>query len=105
MGADPETKILAAAKLQPIRESDVTFALDFSIRDDVNSNSRLDQANAFATGGQRVFTIRPTVDYVLSNRVNLQFYFDQRRVTPYISISAPLVNTRAGIQVRISLAQ
>jgi cell surface protein SprA len=86
-------------------DSDITFALDFSIRDDLNSNSRLDQTNAFATGGQKVITIRPTIDYVLSNRVNLQFYFDQRRVTPYISNSAPQVNTRAGIQVRISLAQ
>jgi len=85
--------------------SDVTFAVDFSIRDDINSNSRLDQANSFATGGQKVITIRPTIDYVLSNRVNLQFYFDQRRVTPYISSSAPLINTRAGVQVRISLAQ
>ena len=85
--------------------SDVTFAVDFSIRDDVNSNSRLDQANSFATGGQKLITIRPTVDYVLSNRVNLQFYFDQRRVTPYISNSAPSINTRIGVQVRISLAQ
>ena len=86
-------------------ESDMTFALDFSVRDDVNSNSRLDQSNAFATGGQKVITLRPTIDYVLSNRVSLQLYFDQRRVTPYISNAAPQVNTRAGVQVRISLAQ
>jgi cell surface protein SprA len=45
-------------------QNDITFALDFSIRDDINSNSRLDQANAFATGGQKVITIRPTVDVV-----------------------------------------
>ena len=86
-------------------ESDITFAIDFSIRDDVNSNSRLDQSNAFATGGQKVITIRPTIDYVLSNRVSLQFFFDQRRVNPYISNAAPQVNTRAGVNVRISLAQ
>jgi cell surface protein SprA len=86
-------------------ENDLTFTLDFSIRDDVNSNSRLDQSNAFATGGQKVITIRPTIDYVLSNRVNIQLYFDQRRVNPYVSSSAPVVNTRAGMQVRISLAQ
>ncbi len=85
-------------------DNDITFTLDFSIRDDINSNSRLDQANSFATGGQKVITIRPTIDYVLSNRVNLQLYFDQRRVNPYISSSAPLVNTKAGIQIRISLA-
>jgi cell surface protein SprA len=86
-------------------DNDITFTLDFSIRDDINSNSRLDQSNAFATGGQKVITIKPTIDYVLSNRINLQFYFDQRRVNPYISSSAPLVNTRAGVQIRISLSQ
>lgn len=86
-------------------ETDMTFAMDFSLRDDITANSRLDQTNAFATGGQKVISLRPTVDVVLSNRVNMQFYFDQRRVTPYISNAAPSVNTRAGVQVRISLAQ
>ena len=85
--------------------NDITFAFDFSIRDDINSNSRLDQSNAFATGGQQVISIRPTIDYVLSNRVNLQLYFDQRRMNPYVSNAAPSVNTRGGVQVRISLAQ
>ena len=98
---------LKLSKKEPAKkvENDVTFTIDLGIRDDLNYNSRLDQSSAFATGGQKVITIRPTIDYVLSNRVNLQFYFDQRRVTPYISTSAPLVNTRAGLQVRISLAQ
>jgi cell surface protein SprA len=86
-------------------DNDITFNLDFSIRDDINSNSRLDQSSAFATGGQKVITIRPTIDYVLSNRINIQLYFDQRRVNPYVSSAAPMVNTRAGMQVRISLAQ
>ena len=98
---------LRLSKKEPAKkiENDITFNLDFSIRDDVNSNSRLDQSNAFATGGQKVMSIRPTIDYVLSNRINIQLYFDQRRVNPYISSSAPMVNTRAGVQVRISLAQ
>ena len=86
-------------------QHDISFGLNLSFRDDVNTNSRLDQTNATATGGQKVFTIKPTIDYVMSNRVSIQFYFDQRRVTPYISSSAPMVNTRAGLQVRISLAQ
>jgi cell surface protein SprA len=85
--------------------NDITFALEYSVRDDINSNSRLDQSNAFATGGQKVVSIKPTVDCVLSNRVNLQLYFDQRRINPYVSNAAPSVNTRAGVQIRISLAQ
>jgi len=86
-------------------QNDVNFRLDLSMRDDVTSNSRLDQDNAFSTGGQKVITIQPSIDYVLNNRVNLKFYFDQNRVIPYISTSAPVTNTRAGVQIRISLAQ
>jgi cell surface protein SprA len=86
-------------------ENDVSFRLDLGMRDDATSNSRLDQNNAFSTGGQKVITIQPAIDYVLNNRVNLKLFFDQRRVIPYISTSAPITNTRAGLQVRISLAQ
>ncbi len=85
-------------------ENDVSFRLDLSMRDDATSNSRIDQNNSFSTGGQKVYTIQPSIDYVLNNRVNLKFYFDQRRVIPYISTSAPITNTRAGLQLRISLA-
>ncbi len=86
-------------------ENEINFRLDFKISDNVTANSRLDQDNNFATGGSRDITISPTIDYFLSNRINVKFYFDQRRVKPYISSSAPITNTRAGVQVRISLAQ
>ena len=86
-------------------DNEINFRLDFKIRDNVTANSRLDQENNLATGGSKEITISPTIDYFLSNRVNIKLYFDQRRVTPYISSSAPTVNTRAGIQVRISLTQ
>jgi cell surface protein SprA len=86
-------------------ENDITFRFDFSVRDDATSNSRLDQNSSFSTAGQRVTKINPTIDYVMSNRVNVQLFFDQMRSKPYISTSAPTTNTRAGIRVRISLAQ
>ena len=86
-------------------QNDVNFRLDLSMRDDATSNNRLDQDNSFTTGGQKVYTIQPSVDYVLNNRVNIKLYFDQRKVIPYISTSAPTTNTRAGIQIRISLTQ
>jgi cell surface protein SprA len=85
-------------------ENDLSFRLDISNRNDAISNSRLDQSNAYGTGGQKVITIQPTIDYVLNNRLNIKLFFDQRRVTPYISTSAPTINTRAGVQVRVSLA-
>ncbi|MBK7557323.1 MAG: cell surface protein SprA [Chitinophagaceae bacterium] len=86
-------------------DNEINFRLDFRIRDNVTANSRLDQDNTFATGGSRDITISPSIDYFLNNRINIKLYFDQRRVNPYISSSAPIVNTRAGLQVRISLTQ
>lgn len=86
-------------------ENDLNFKLDISMRDESQSNSRLDQSNAYGTGGQKVITIQPAIDYVLNNRINVRLFFDQRRSIPYISTSAPITNTRAGLQIRISLAQ
>ena len=36
------------------RDNDVTFRMDFSLRDDATANSKLDQGTAFGTGGQKV---------------------------------------------------
>jgi cell surface protein SprA len=86
-------------------ENDITFIFDFSLRDDITSNSRLDQITALPTAGQKVVTISPSIDYVLNKRVKVILYFDQRRTIPKISTSAPITNTKAGIKINISLAQ
>jgi len=86
-------------------DNEINFRVDFKIRDNVTANSRLDQDNNFATGGSKDITISPSVNYFLNNRINIELYFDQRRVKPYISSSAPMVNTKAGLRVRISLTQ
>lgn len=86
-------------------DNEINFRIDYKIRDNVTANSKLDQDNNFATGGSREVTISPTIDYFLNNRINIKFYYDRRKVVPYISSSAPTINTRAGIQIRISLSQ
>ena len=86
-------------------DNEINFRFDLRIRDNVTVNNRLDQIAALPTGGSKEVTLSPSIDYYLNNRVNIKLFFDQRRVTPYISSSAPTTNTRAGVQVRISLAQ
>jgi cell surface protein SprA len=86
-------------------DNEINFRIDYRVRDNVTANSRLDQDNNFATAGSRETSISPTIDYFINSRVNLKLYFDQRRVKPYISSSAPTTNTRAGVQIRISLSQ
>jgi len=85
-------------------QNDLTFRLDISIRDDATSSSYLDQNASLPTGGQKVIRIDPSIDYVLNNRINLKLYFDQQRTTPKISTTPPIVTTKGGIQIRISLA-
>lgn len=86
-------------------QNDAAFRLDLSLRDDATANSRLDQLQALPTAGQKVITINPSVDYVISNRVNIKFYFEQRRVEPKISTAPPITNTRAGVEIRLALTQ
>lgn len=86
-------------------DGEANFQLDFTIRDNVTANSRLDQDANFATGGSKDITISPKINYTLNNRVQIELFFDQRRIKPYISSSAPITNTNAGARIRISLAQ
>ena len=54
-------------------DNDVTFRFDFSLRDDATANSKLDQGTSFGTAGQKVIRIAPSIDYILNNRVSLNF--------------------------------
>jgi cell surface protein SprA len=86
-------------------ENEIAFHFYYRVRDNVTSNSRLDQDNNFATGGSKEITLRPNIDYYLNNRIGLKFYYERTKILPYISSSAPTTNTRAGVQVHISLSQ
>ncbi|MEO6134464.1 MAG: cell surface protein SprA, partial [Ginsengibacter sp.] len=53
-------------------ENEINFRFDFRIRDNVTSNSRLDQNSSFATNGSKEISINPTIDYYINNRVNVK---------------------------------
>ena len=86
-------------------DNDVTFKIDFSLRDDATANSKLDQKTAFGTSGQKVIRIAPSIDYIINNKVSVKLYFEQNRNIPKISNTFPITNTRGGLQIRISLTQ
>jgi cell surface protein SprA len=85
--------------------NDIRFQLDWSLRDDATSNSKLDQSNSFVTGGQKVMRLAPSVDYTLNKRVNLRFFYDRTKVIPNLPSASPITTTRAGLEVRVSLAE
>ena len=84
-------------------DNDITFRFDYTLDDDATANSKLDQSTSFGTGGQKRIRIAPSIDYVLNKRVNIKFYYEQNKIEPKIATTAPVTNTRAGVQIRISL--
>jgi cell surface protein SprA len=105
IGADWRKRGLPISLGKKKLDNDITFRFDYSLRDDATSNTKLDQNTAFGTAGQKIVRLAPSIDYVVNNRVNLKFYFEKNKVIPKIATTAPITTTRAGVQVRISLAQ
>ena len=86
-------------------DNDVTFLLDFSLRDDATANSKIDQGTAFGTGGQKVIRIAPSIDYTVNHRISMKILFEQNRNIPKISSALPITTTRENLKVRVSLEQ
>jgi cell surface protein SprA len=85
-------------------DNDLNFRVDFSYRDNVTINQKLDQAVSQPTQGMKTIRIAPTIDYIVSNRLNIQLFFDRNRSIPATSASFPITNTSAGVKLRFSLA-
>ena len=86
-------------------QSDLNVRADLSIRDNRTVIRKLSEDSNQITAGQRIVTVKMTMDYVLSDRFNLRFFFDQRINTPAISLSYPTSNTNIGFSVRFTLSQ
>ena len=87
------------------KKSDVNIKMDFSLRDDYTTINRLDQRESRATRGQKVISISPSIDYLLTQNLTLRFYYDRRQSIPYVSNSYPITSTRAGLMLRFLLGQ
>ncbi len=97
--------ILGAKEGQKQFSSDLNLRLDFSIRDNFAIIRRIDEGVNQMTSGQRINTIKITADYVLSDRFNMQLFYDRQMNSPYISTSYPITNSSFGVNFRFSLAQ
>ncbi|HNB80707.1 MAG TPA: cell surface protein SprA, partial [Chitinophagaceae bacterium] len=86
-------------------KSDVNIKADFGLRDDFTTISRLDQRESKPTRGQKVISINPSIDYLLTKTVTLRFFYDRRQSIPYVSNSYPITTTRAGIMIRFLFGQ
>ncbi|MBB3699010.1 cell surface protein SprA [Flammeovirga yaeyamensis] len=85
-------------------KNDITFRLAMSIRDNQTTQYRMEEENV-VTAGNMNFALRPTVNYMLNDRANLQFYFDRTINDPKVSNAFRRTSTAFGVQFKYSLTQ
>ena len=86
-------------------ESDLNFRFDLSIRNTVSISRNIVENTAQATSGQRMYSIKSSIDYDLGKNLNIRMYFDRVVNTPVLSTAYKTANTRAGLALRFNLAQ
>lgn len=91
-------------------DNELTMRLDLQVRDNQTVQRAIsddgtgnERSQNQITNGTRQLQLRPTIDYVLSQRLNLQFYVLRTVSDPKISTSFRNSVTEGGIQLRVSL--
>jgi cell surface protein SprA len=87
-----------------VLKNDVQFRVNFTIRDTKTIQRKIDDINTI-TAGNINFQLRPTIDYLLNERLNLKLYFERNINNPRISNQFKRSTTSVGVQIRFSLAQ
>ncbi len=78
--------------------------LEVSLRDSKTRNRKLDfEGNSDFTAGNFMLIVKPSIDYVINQKLNVRFYIEHTRNRPAISTSFPSSYTAVGFQVRFTL--
>ncbi|WP_066628958.1 T9SS outer membrane translocon Sov/SprA [Labilibacter marinus] len=102
---DKMDMILGSKSGQKKISSDLNLRADFSIKDNIAIFRRIEDGVSQLTSGRRINTLKITADYVLSDRFNMQVFYDRALTSPYISTSYPTTNSNFGVSFRFSLTQ
>jgi cell surface protein SprA len=84
--------------------SDLNVRVDFSMRNNRTVIRKLeDLSGSEITAGQRIFSLKASADYMLSDKFTIRVFYDQRLTTPYISNSYPNANYNVGFSLTFTL--
>ncbi|MCW3121777.1 MAG: sprA, partial [Flavipsychrobacter sp.] len=86
-------------------KNELICKMDIGLRDDKASNTFLSNNISIVSRGQKVIRVSPTVDYSVTQKLTLHFFFDRQQTIPYVSNSYPTTTTRAGVTLRFIFAQ
>jgi cell surface protein SprA len=83
--------------------SDMDIQFNFSLRETTTYASRLLPPTREIIEGSRIFTLAPSVEYQLNQRLGLRAFFDYRKTTPFNPLGFPQTAASGGIVVRFQL--
>lgn len=86
-----------------ILKNDLTFKIDFSLRDDKTLIYQADIPGSQVSSGAQNITYRPSIDYVINQRFNLDLFYDSNITRPYTSQSFNTAFTNFGINLKLLL--
>jgi cell surface protein SprA len=84
-------------------DNDVTFKLDVAVRDNKTLIYRADIEAAEISSGAQNITLRPSIDYVINQRFNLNLFYDSNITRPYTSQTFNTAFTQFGINLKLFL--
>ncbi|MDH5365854.1 MAG: cell surface protein SprA [Cyclobacteriaceae bacterium] len=87
-----------------VLKNDLQFRLSASIKDTKTVQRKIEDEN-ITTNGQVNFRLRPSVNYALNKKLNIEVYLERTTNDPKISTQYKRNTTQAGFKLRFSLAQ
>ncbi len=91
---------------QHVLKNDLTARLAMTFRDTKTAQRKItedEEQSTTVTAGNQNLQIKPTVAYVVNDKLNLQFYFERSVNTPRVQNTFKRANTAFGIQLQWSL--
>jgi cell surface protein SprA len=85
--------------------NDLKLNVDVSYKDIKTLLRKVEEELTQASSGNKVLGIKISADYVLSQKINLQFFYDHQSTTPLISSSYPISSDNVGINVKLMLTR
>ena len=84
-------------------KNDLNFKLDIAFKDNKTVIYRADIENSEISAGAKNISFKPSIDYVINQRMNLKLYYDSNVTKPYTSQTFTTAFTNFGINFRFSI--
>ena len=85
--------------------NDLKLQVDFSYKDVKMLLRKIEEGITQASSGNRVLAVKISADYVLSQKINIQLFYDHQGTTPLISSSYPVKADNVGINIKLMLTR